>query len=297
MTAETERARLERARELDDTDDLEEEVTDALGSARAARLDPDALRSLAQCALVLGADSLTVYRATGDPFPTDSDMAEAVDDAEAAIADRAAVVTDELDGAESELADARDAIADARDELADAKAMPTHRPCDGCHDERRDAIAEAREAIADARERIDTAKAAIAVLTDVGKRLARALKLIRRVLPEVGEVYETVYGHVDAGRLLPKDGDWITGADTAVVAVSRPGRPAALADAQRLLGAALIGERAGARTHQTAAPSPTLSGRPAAAPEPPCRGAEASCGRPSASPHGRSGRDPEPIRR
>jgi hypothetical protein len=247
MTAETERARLERARELDDTDDLEEEVTDALGSARSARLDPDALRSLARCALVLGADSLTVYRATGDPFPTDLDMAETVDDAEAAIADRAAVAADELDAAETELANARDALDDARAELADAKAMPVDRPCDGCHDERRAAIAEARDAIAEARERIDVAKAAITILTDVGRRMARALKLIRRVLPEVGEVYETVYDHVDVGRLLPQDGDWITGADTAA-AVPRPARARALADAQRLLGAALIAERTGART-------------------------------------------------
>jgi hypothetical protein len=213
MTAETERARLARARELDDTEDLEEEVTDALGSGRAARLDPDALTSLAQCALVLGADRLTVYRATGDAFPTDSDMAEAVDDAEAAIADRAAVVAGELDGAESELADAREAMADARAELADARAMPVSRPCDGCHAERRAAIADAHEAIADARERIGYAKAAIAVLADVGKRLARALKLIRRVLPEVGEVYEQVLDHLDAGRVLPKDGDWIGGDD------------------------------------------------------------------------------------
>jgi hypothetical protein len=206
MTAETERARLARARELDDTEDLEEEVTDALGSARAARLDPDALTSLAQCALVLGADRLTVYRATGDPFPTDSDMAEAVDDAEAAIADRAAVVAGELDGAETELADAREALNDAKAQLADARAMPVHRPCDGCHGERREAIAEARE-------RIGVAKAAIEVLTRLAERLAWALTLIRRVLPEVGEVYETVYEHVDAGRVLPRDGDWISGDD------------------------------------------------------------------------------------
>jgi hypothetical protein len=253
MTAETERARLARARELDDTEDLAEEVTDVLGSARGARVDPDALTSLAQCALVLGAARLTVYRATGDAFPTDSDMAEAVDDAEAAIADRAAVAADELEEAESELADAREAAADARAELADAKAMPTHRPCDGCHDERADAIAEARAELAEARERIDVAKQAIDVLTDVGKRLARALKLIRRVLPEVGEVYEQVYEHVDAGRLLPKDGDWITGEDTATAAVPRPGRAGPLAGAQRLLGAALIGEAAGASSRDVAA--------------------------------------------
>jgi hypothetical protein len=247
MTADTARARLERARELDDTDDLEEEVTDVLGSARAARLDPGATRSLAWCALVLGAESLDVYRATGDAFPADSDMAEATDDAEAAIADRAAVVADELDGAESELADGREAMADAREDLADAKAMPTHRPCDGCHGERRDAIAGGREAIAEARDWIDAAEAAIDVLTEVGRRLRRALKLIRRVLPEVGETYEQVYEHVDAGRVLPKDGDWITGDDPTRAAVRRQ-RPGGLADVQRLLGGALVAEAAGART-------------------------------------------------
>lgn len=215
MNAGKERAVLARARTLDDTEDLEEEVTGALGSARAARIDPDALRSLAQTALALGAGSLGVYRATGQPFATDTDMAEAVDDAEAMIADRAAAAAAELEQAESQLAEAREALDEAQDELADAEAMPVQRPCDGCHEDRADAINAAREAIAGARERVDVARAATDVLTALAERLARALRLIRRALPEVGEVYEPVYEHVDAGRLMPKDGDWLTGRESA----------------------------------------------------------------------------------
>lgn len=229
MTAERERALLARAEELEDTSDLTEDVTEALGSARGARLDPDALTNLAQTALVLGADTVTVYRAAGSAFLADTDMAEAVDECEDAIADRAAVVRRELDEAEAALRDAREALAGAKADLAAARTMPVSRPCDGCHDERAAAIDAAKQAITDARERVGYAKDAIDVLIEVDRQLALALLLIRRVLPDVGSVYEPVYDHVDAGRLMPKDGDFLTGDDgvTATTSAVRTAKPPA----------------------------------------------------------------------
>jgi hypothetical protein len=220
MTAGTERAILARAHDLDDTGDLAEDVTDALGRGRGARLDPDALTSLAAAALALGADSVTVYRATGAAFTDDREMAEAVGDAEDAIADRAAAVARELAAAQTARQDARETLAAAHDDLAAAQAMPTRQPCDGCHDDRADAITAAREAVTGARERTTCAEQAITVLASLAERLARALALIRRVLPEVGEVYEPVYEHVDAGRVMPKDGDFLTGEDGAAPAAT-----------------------------------------------------------------------------
>jgi hypothetical protein len=211
MTADTERALLARAEDLADTDDLAETVTGILGRARGNRLDPDALTAVTGAALALGADSVTVYRAEGKPYDFDTDYAEAIDDAEDEIADQLAAVTEARDEAEDARTAAHDALDEARDDLAEARDMPVDRPCTGCHDDRREAIDEAKEAIVDARERIGYAEAAIAELDDAAEKLERALTCIRRALPDLGEVYEPVYEHVDAGRVMPKDGDFITG--------------------------------------------------------------------------------------
>jgi hypothetical protein len=187
MSADTERALLARAEDLADTDDLAEAVTGILGRARGNRLDPDALSAVTGAALALGADSVTVYRAEGEPYGLDTDYAEAVDDAEDEIAARAAEVADARDEAGDACQAAHDALEEARDDLAEARDMPVDRPCTGCHDDRREAIDDAKEAIADARDRIGCAKAAIAALDDAAEKLQRALTCIRRAVPDLGE--------------------------------------------------------------------------------------------------------------
>lgn len=215
MNADTERALLDRAHQLADTDDLAEEVTDILGRARGARLDPDALTNMAGAALMLGADSITVYRATGPAYADDQEYADAIEDADCEISLRAGQLYRTRHEAEEARDAAYDALATGRQELARAKAMGVHRPCDGCHGARATAIATAEGAIADARERTRYADEARSAAGYHAERVVTALARIHKALPDLGEVYESVYGHVDAGRLLPKDGDWLTGQESA----------------------------------------------------------------------------------
>src|SRR5260370_37740661 len=65
-----------RAAMMADLDDLAEEATRVLGGARAARLDPDALTSLAGAAMALGAESLAVYQAARDAYGSDTELLE-----------------------------------------------------------------------------------------------------------------------------------------------------------------------------------------------------------------------------
>ena len=213
MNADRERALLARAHQLADVEDLAEEVTAILGRARGSRLDPDALTHLAAAARILGAGSLTLYRASGPPYADDRDYAAAVEDTESEINALAAVVAHARTEAKTAADDAYAALRAARDALDAARAMPVCRPCDGCHQARAAAIETARADIAAAQDRIAYAEQAAAVLGELAERLAWAKTRIVRVLPDLGEVYEPVYEHVGVGRLMPKDGDWLTGAD------------------------------------------------------------------------------------
>jgi hypothetical protein len=215
MNDDRERALLARAHALAGVEDLAEEVTGILGGARAARLDPDALASLAGAALALGAGSLQVYRAEAARFADDRELLDAVEDAEADVAGRVAATRQLQSEVSDALARAREDLEEARDDLDAARAMPVHRPCDGCHAARAAAIAAAQERIRDAQERIAYCEQALRVLVPLAHRLAAALAAIRRVPGDLDGTYEQVYGHVRSGRLMPKDGDWLTGQDTA----------------------------------------------------------------------------------
>jgi hypothetical protein len=212
MSSDHGRRLLARAHQLADAEDLAEEVTGILGGGRSARIDPDALRGLAQAALALGADSLTVYRAEGPAYSTDSEFTDAVAEAEAKLAGRVAAVARLTEEAGAALDDAEDDLEAARADLARAQAMPVSRPCDGCHPAREAAITAARAAIADASDRAGYARDAIGVLAGASGRLRTALKWIRRVPGDLADTYEAVYDHVRAGRVMPQSGDFLAGA-------------------------------------------------------------------------------------
>lgn len=224
MTADRERRLLARARALADTGDLAEDVTEVLGGGRAARLDVDALRSLAQCALTLGAARLTVYRATGPAPRDDAAFLAAVDDAVAGLTARAADTARATAEATDALDDAQASLARARRQLAAAQAMPVHQPCDGCHAARAAAIAAARAAIAEAAARAGYAREAIDQLRGLAGQLQTALAWIREVPGDLGETYEGVYELLRRGHAMPKDGDWITGQEPAVRVIEPPRR-------------------------------------------------------------------------
>lgn len=211
MNADPERRLLGRARDLDDTADLAEEVTVILGGARAARLDPDALPGLAGAALALGATSLEVYRAQAPRFTDDTDLIAAISDAEDEItaAARAAV---RLHGdAAAALEEAENDLCAARVALVTAMAMTTDRPCTGCHAAKAAAVAAARARIGERMERAELAGDALGILGPLAARLRRALALIRAVPGDLGETYQPVYELRRRGGVMPRDGDWLTG--------------------------------------------------------------------------------------
>ena len=126
-----------------------------------------------------------------------------------------------LDRAQQDLGQARRDLAAARAALAAAYAMPTRKPCDGCHSARAAAIAAAEAAIADAEARIADAQRRIAIceaaadiLGPLAERLTRALARLRTVPQDLGEVYELIYEFVRSGGKLPRYGRWIEGART-----------------------------------------------------------------------------------
>jgi len=221
MNADRERRLLARAHTLADTEDLAEEVTAILGGGRAARLDPDALPGLAGAALALGADSLTVYRAEESRFADDGEFAAAVEEADDATTGRAAAAARLAAEAAAALDAAREALDAGHAELDDARAMPVYRPCDGCHAARDGAVAAAQAHIADAEERVAYAQEAATALERLAARLRCALACLRRVMGDLAHTYETVYELRRRGRVMPKDGDWLTGETPA-----HPGNPA-----------------------------------------------------------------------
>src|SRR5260370_29834730 len=113
-----------RAVVMADLGDLAEEATRVLGGGRAARLDPDALTSLADAALALGADSLMVYRAEASQFSADQELIEEV----AEIEDATGCALHEAQQLRAEiwreLTSARAALTAALAALAAARLMP-----------------------------------------------------------------------------------------------------------------------------------------------------------------------------
>jgi hypothetical protein len=215
MTADHERRLLARAHALADLEDLAEEVTAVLGGARAARVDPDALPGLTAAALALGADSLAVYRAEDPRYADDSQFAAGVADAEYEIGSQLAAVR-QLAGQIKGAGRAADAdLRAARAALTAARTTAASAPCNGCHRARDAAIAAAKAAIADAEERAAICATAATVAHRAVAHLTIALTHIGRVPDDYSDTYEPMIGHRQAGRVLPKDGDWLTGAETA----------------------------------------------------------------------------------
>ena len=94
--------------------------------------------------------------------------------------------------------------------------MGTWEPCQGCHGERDAAIAaaqadeeDAETRIADAGQRIALCETAADILDPLAATLTAALERVRRVAPDLGEVYELVYAFVRGGGKLPDYARWI----------------------------------------------------------------------------------------
>ena len=154
-----------------------------------------------------------MYRAKGERFADDRELLDATGEAEAELTGRAAAERQLRADAEEALTGARGELA-GHDDLDAARAMPVSRPCDGCHAERAAAIDDAQARIREAQERIGYSEAALDVVYRLARRLAAALAAVRRVPDDLSGTYEPVYEHLHARRVMPRDGDWLTGEDT-----------------------------------------------------------------------------------
>ena len=215
---------------LADLDDLAAAVAAVLDGAQGAGVDPRAVAGLKSALVTLdpGADitydaggRLTRRRGTG--YASDGEFLEAVADAEDQIQVRLREVSGlrervaaALDQASGDLDQGRRDLTAAREALAAAYAMATKDPCNGCHSAREAAIMAAQAAvddaetrIADAQQRIALCEAATEILGPLAAQLAAALERIRRVAPDLGEVYELVYAFVRGGGKLPDYARWI----------------------------------------------------------------------------------------
>ena len=219
-----------RAEMLADLDDLTAAVATALDGAQGAGVDPRAVAGLKSALVTLDPAATVTYNAgdtrdrrRGTGYASDGEFLEAVADAEDQIQVRCREVADlrkrvaaAIDQASGDLTRARRDLTEARAALAAAYAMPTKDPCDGCHGAKSAAIMTAQAAVDDAETRIRDAEQRIAlcetateVLDPLAARLAAALERIRRVAPDLGEVYELVYQFVRAGGKLPDYARWI----------------------------------------------------------------------------------------
>ena len=231
MTGEEERL-YARAEMLDETGELAQAVAEVLTGAQGAGVDPRAVISLTAALQTLDPGASTGYdagswkdRHGGTGYGSDGEFLEALSDAEGPVRERLREVKElreqvslALDRAEQDLGQARRDLAAAREALAAAYAMPTRRPCDGCHSARAAAIAAAEAAIAEAEARIADAErrtgiceAAAETLDPLAECLARALARLRTVPQDLGEVYELIYEFVRSGGKLPRYARWIEG--------------------------------------------------------------------------------------
>jgi hypothetical protein len=225
MTAGTERALLTRAEELADTTDLAGQLTEIIGWARAARIDQAALAGLVTAVRLLDGDATALFRAvrgrhTGGRFGRDTELLEAVEEAETGICGRVKGAAHLGRQARAALQQAQvdEAAADAG--LACARQMPTAEPCQGCHHARTRAIQAAQRDLQDAGERARYASGALEVLAAL--RLPEALRAIRRVPEDLREVYAAAYDLViQDPRAMPEDGDFITGETTSAAMAAK----------------------------------------------------------------------------
>ena len=215
---------------LADLDDLTATVTTVLEGAQGAGVDPRAVAGLKSALVTLDPGASVAYdpgsrlsRCRGTGYGSDGEFLEAVADAEDQIqvrlrevADLRERVTAALDQASEDLAQARRDLAEARAALAAAYAMATKEPCNGCHGDKQFAIMTAQAAVDDAEARIRDAEQRIAlcetateILDPLAIQLTAALERIRRVAPDLGEVYELVYTFVRGGGKLPDYARWI----------------------------------------------------------------------------------------
>ena len=234
MTGEEERL-YARAEMLDETGELAQAVTELLDGAQGAGVDPRAVISLTAALQTLDPGASTGYsagsrkdRRDSSGYGSDGEFLEALSDAEDQVRERLREVKAlreqaslALDRAEQDLGQARRDLEVAREALAAACAMPTRKPCDGCHRARTAAIAAAEAAvadaeaqIADAERRIGICEAAADLLDPLAERLARALARLRTVPQDLGEVYELIYKFVRSGGKLPRYARWIEGERT-----------------------------------------------------------------------------------
>lgn len=217
-----------RARALADLYDIRQDMLACLGAARHAGLDPDALTGLVGCAAAVGATSIETYTAGDGWTGRHADerhflghVASIEDDIEDRYISAGRLDTEAgtaLETAREDRESARGQLARARTRLATAKAMPTFRPCDGCHGRRAAAIDAAEEAIEEAQRRIAECQKRIAICEGVRHamrtlrvNLQSALARIRAVPGDLGETYESVYRLIRRGGRLPYEGRWITG--------------------------------------------------------------------------------------
>jgi hypothetical protein len=215
---------------LADLDDLTAAVAVVLNGAQSAGVDPRAVAGLKSALVTLDPGASVTYNAgdthdrrRGTGYGSDGEFLEAVADTEDQIQVRCREVSDlqervavALGKASGDLAQGRRDQEAARAALAAAYSMSTREPCNGCHGLRAAAIssaqasvAEAEARIADAEQRIAICEAAAEILDPLAATLAAALERIRRVAPDLGEVYELVYAFVRNGGKLPDYARWI----------------------------------------------------------------------------------------
>lgn len=226
-----------RADLLDETGDLAATVTEILVGASDAGVDPRAIVSLRAAIRALdpagGAPGYQASSRTGraprSGYGSDSELLEAVSDAEDQIRDWLRDVerlqeqlTATADQAQDGLARAQRDLATAQMGLAAALAMSTQDPCTGCHSAKTAAIAAAEadittaaEQIRDAAQRIRISADSAEILDPLDRRLRAALQALRQVPYDLGEVYELIYQFIRRGGKMPRFGRWIQGAAPA----------------------------------------------------------------------------------
>jgi hypothetical protein len=223
-----------RAETLDETGELAAAVTAILASASGAGVDPRAIVSLRAAIRELDpAGAPPGYQAgsrtdrhPGSGYGSDSEFLEAVSDADDQIRDwlhdvnqLQEQVTAAAGKAHADRERAQQNLQAARQALAAAYAMPTTKDCDGCHGRKAAAINAAEAAIADAEEPIRDATGRIGfcedtaeILDPLARRLQAALRALRQVPHDLGEVYELIYAFIRRGGKMPRLGRWIEGA-------------------------------------------------------------------------------------
>jgi hypothetical protein len=163
-----------------------------VAQARAARVDPEATRSLISAALTLGAEPARFWQ-HAEPVRSEADMIEAAETLASDAWELARIAADLHDKAII----ARDA-ADRAARDADRAERES-----GTTAETRDARGQAINEAADA----DTAAE---IAAGVAIQLDHAVHRLDDIPGDLHETYEAVHDHLARGRVLPYDGDFLT---------------------------------------------------------------------------------------